>query len=76
MRPLIEWCHDYCRRKLTADGVDASDTDELEGRFPTGEANLCTSTLYYDALLSAVPLGRELGVRPAVTARYAAEAGA
>ena len=74
--PLIEWCLEYCRRKLTADGVVASDTDELEGRFPTGEANLCTSTLYYDALLSAVPLGRELGVMPAVTARYAAEAGA
>ena len=74
--PLIEWCLEYCRRKLTADGVVASDTDELEGRFPTGEANLCTSTLYYDALLSAVPLGRELGVRPTVTARYAAEAGA
>ncbi|WP_302588654.1 hypothetical protein [Alistipes senegalensis] len=74
--PLIEWCLEYCRRKLTADGVVASDTDELEGRFPTGEANLCTSTLYYDALLSAIPLGRELGVRPAVTARYAAEAGA
>ena len=73
--PLIEWCLEYCRRKLTADGVVASDTDELEGRFPTGEANLCTSTLYYDALLSAVPLGRELGVMPAVTARYAAEAG-
>ena len=74
--PLIDWCLEYCRRKLTADGVVASDTDELEGRFPTGEANLCTSTLYYDALLSAVPLGRELGVMPAVTARYAAEAGA
>ena len=74
--PLIEWCLEYCRRKLTADGVVASDTDELEGRFPTGEANLCTSTLYYAALLSAVPPGRELGVLPAVTARYAAEAGA
>lgn len=72
--PLIEWCLEYCRRKLTADGVVASDTDELEGRFPTGDANLCTSTLYYDALLSAVPLGRELGVKPAVTARYAAQA--
>ncbi len=74
--PLIEWCLEYCRRRLTADGVVASDTDELEGRFPTGEANLCTSTLYYDALLSAVQLGRELGVKSAVTARYAAEAGA
>lgn len=58
--PLIEWCLEYCRRKLTADGVVASDSDELEGRFPAGEANLCTSSLYYDALLSASMLGREL----------------
>lgn len=35
------------------------------GRFPTGDANPCTSTLYYDALLSAVSLGRELGVESA-----------
>ena len=74
--PLVEWCLEYCRRQLTADGVVASDTDELEGRFPTGDANLCTSTLYYDALLSAVSLGRELGVESAQTARYAAQAGA
>ena len=72
--PLVEWCLEYCRRQLTADGVVASDTDELEGRFPTGDANLCTSTLYYDALLSAVSLGRELGVESAQTARYAAQA--
>lgn len=71
--PLVEWCLEYCRRQLTADGVVASDTDELEGRF-TGDANLCTSTLYYDALLSAVSLGRELGVESAQTARYAAQA--
>lgn len=72
--PLIAWCLEYCNRKLTPDGVVASDTDELEGRFPAGEANLCTSTLYYDALLSAVPLGRELGVSRTQTARYAAQA--
>ena len=59
--PLVEWCLEYCRRKLTPEGVVASDTDELEGRFPAGEANLCTSTLYYDALQSAVRLGQELG---------------
>ena len=58
--PLIEWCLEYCRRKLTAEGVVASDSDELEGRFPAGDANLCTSSLYYDALLSASMLGREL----------------
>lgn len=59
--PLIEWCLEFSRRKLTADGVVASDSDELENRFPAGDANLCTSSLYYDALLSAVYLGKELG---------------
>lgn len=72
--PLIEWSLEYCRRRLTPTGVVASDTDELEGRFPAGDANLCTSTLYYDALLSAVHLGRELGLKTAQTKRYAREA--
>lgn len=58
---LIEWCLEYCRRHLTKDGVVASDTDELENRFPSGDANLCTSSLYYDALLSASYLAAELG---------------
>lgn len=59
--PLISWCLEYCHRQLTADGVVRSDTDELEGRFPAGDANLCTSTLYYDALISAAHLCRDLG---------------
>lgn len=59
--PLITWCLEYCRRKLNDDGVVASDSDELEGRFPAGTANLCTSSLYYDALLSASYLAKELG---------------
>ena len=59
--PLVEWCLEYCRRNLTPEGVVASDTDELEGRFPAGKANLCTSALYYDALLSTIRLGQELG---------------
>ncbi len=59
--PLIEWCLEYCRRKLNEQGVVASDSDELEGRFPSGDANLCTSSLYYDALLSASYLCKELG---------------
>lgn len=58
--PLIEWCLEYCRRNLNEQGVVASDTDELEGRFPAGKANLCTSSLYYDALRSAVYLGKDL----------------
>lgn len=60
--PLIEWCLEYCHRKLTPSGVVASDSDELENRFPAGDANLCTSSLYYDALLSSTLLGKELGI--------------
>ena len=58
--PLIEWCLEYCRRNLNDKGVVASDADELEGRFPAGKANLCTSSLYYDALRSASYLGKDL----------------
>ncbi|MEO6289694.1 MAG: hypothetical protein ABIO76_07235, partial [Ginsengibacter sp.] len=59
--PLIEWCLEYCHRKLNKEGVVISDSDELEGRFPAGKANLSTSSLYYDALNSAVYLGEALG---------------
>jgi hypothetical protein len=59
--PLIEWCLEYLKRKLNSSGVVSSNSDELEGRFPSGTANLNTSSLYYDALLSAVMLGKELG---------------
>ena len=59
--PLIEWCLEYCRRQLNDAGVVKSDSDELENRFPSGDANLCTSTLYYDALISAAYLADELG---------------
>lgn len=68
--PLIEWCLEYCHRKLNQEGVVASDADELEGRFPAGDANLCTSSLYYDALLSAAYLAEELGKGKAVAKMY------
>jgi hypothetical protein len=67
---LIEWCLEYCRRQINDKGVVKSDRDELEGRFPAGDANLCTSTLYYDALISAAHLGRELGKSPKLIADY------
>ncbi|MEN8251310.1 MAG: glycosyl hydrolase family 65 protein [Bacteroidota bacterium] len=60
--PLIEWCLEYSRRKINDKGIVESDSDELEGRFPAGDANLNTSSLYYDALVSASLLGAELGV--------------
>lgn len=72
--PLIEWCLEYCKRKRNTAGVVESDTDELEGRFPAGDANLCTSSLYYDALCSAVFLGKELGISSRQLALYRKEA--
>jgi hypothetical protein len=72
--PLITWCLEYCKRQVTADGVVASDSDELENRFPSGKANLCTSSLYYDALLSAAALAKELGQPSAVSADFTARA--
>jgi hypothetical protein len=72
--PLIEWCLEYCHRKLNADGIVTSDSDELEGRLPAGKANLNTSSLYYDALNSAVYLGKALGKNDAQLKTYKAEA--
>lgn len=72
--PLIEWCLEYCHRKVNTDGVVASDSDELEGRFPAGDANLCTSSLYYDALNSAVYLGKELKKEGKLLKQYACQA--
>lgn len=59
--PLIEWCLEYLKRNINEDGVVSSNSDELEGRFPAGNANLNTSSLYYDALRSASYLGKLLG---------------
>ena len=72
--PLIEWCLEYCDRKLNHAGVVMSDTDELEGRFEAGDANLCTSSLYYDALLSAASLSKELGLPSSVAKAYRSKA--
>ncbi len=61
--PLVRFSLKYCHGKLNDRGVVASDSDELENRFPSGDANLCTSTLYYDALLSASYIAEQLGER-------------
>jgi hypothetical protein len=74
--PLIAWCLEYSRRQTDANGVIASDSDELENRFPSGKANLCTSTLHYDALRSAALLGRDLAKPAGQLAAYTAEADA
>jgi hypothetical protein len=72
--PLIEWCLEYLKRKVNGQGVVASNSDELEGRFPAGQANLHTSVLYYDALKSAAMLGRQLNVPKEQTTHYDQEA--
>jgi len=72
--PLIEYCLEFSRRKVNSEGVVDSDSDELEGRFPAGSANLCTSSLYYDALLSASMLCKDLGMPRQVSDRYLKQA--
>ena len=72
--PLITWCLEYNKRKLNKDGVVESDSDELEGRFPAGKANLATSSLYYDALLSAARLGKDIGISKKQTSEYEQQA--
>ncbi|MGN0789724.1 MAG: glycosyl hydrolase family 65 protein [Christensenellales bacterium] len=60
----IDKCLEYTLSQITDDGVVRSDSDELENRLESGNANLCTSTLAYDALISASYLHKELGNRP------------
>ena len=59
--PGIKWTLEYCRRKVNEKGVVASDSDELEGRLPHGDANLNTSALYYGGLTLGANLAAELG---------------
>ncbi|QSX41410.1 hypothetical protein [Shewanella cyperi] len=60
--PLIQWCLEYNRRQLTPEGIVASDSDELEGRFPSGDANLSTNMLAYGGLMAAGHLYDSLGL--------------
>ena len=72
--PLIEWCLEYCHRRINQNGVVASEGDELEHRLPSGDANLCTSSLYYDALISSAYLAEELGRGKQEAATYRKQA--
>ena len=72
--PFIKWCLEYTRRQLNDAGVPRSDRDELEGRFPAGEANLCTATLYYDGLVSAAYLAPLVGEPKSVANVYRKQA--
>ncbi len=59
--PAIQWCAEYCRRKINENGVVASDSDELENRFSSGDANLCTSVLACGGYSAAADLMAEYG---------------
>lgn len=72
--PLIGWCLEYLRRKRNGEGVITSDSDELEGRFPSGKINLSTNVLAYGGFLYAGRLASSLGERDAA-AKLEDEAG-
>ena len=59
--PLIKWCFEYLERKKTTEGVIASNSDELEGRFPSGKVNLSTNCLAYAGYMDAAKLAGLLG---------------
>ncbi len=59
--PSIRWCAEYCRRRTNEKGVIESDRDELEGRFPAGDANLSTASLALAGYRYAAKLEFEIG---------------
>jgi hypothetical protein len=64
MWPLIEFSAKSVNLHLTSDGIIASETDEMEGRYPTGDANLSTSSLAYSGYRQAARLAHDMGKRP------------
>ena len=68
--PAIKWSLEYCERKMTKEGVVASNTDEMEGRVPTGNANLSTSVLAYGGFVNAVLLARSLNEPQCIIDHY------
>ena len=61
MWPLIEFSAESVLQHTTTDGIIASRTDEMEGRYPTGKANLSTSSLAYGGYRQAARLANALG---------------
>ena len=58
--PLIEFSAASVLKHTTAEGIVASQTDEMEDRYPTGTANLSTSALAYGGYRQAAHLARAL----------------
>ncbi|MBE0370157.1 hypothetical protein [Pseudoalteromonas aurantia] len=61
LTPLIDWCLEYSFKQMNSEGVIGSDSDELEGRFKTGQYNLSTNMLTYGALKTTSNLHDQLG---------------
>jgi len=61
MWPLIEFSAQSVNSHLNSEGVIASRTDEMEGRYPTGKANLSTSSLAYSGYRQAARLAHDMG---------------
>lgn len=59
--PALEAACTYVMSKMNSDNVIESDSDELENRFESGNANLSTAVISYDAFLSMSYLEKELG---------------
>ena len=60
----IKWCAEYNLRRMDNDihrGLIPSDSDELEGRLPTGRINLSTNMLALGGFKTAASLADELG---------------
>lgn len=57
----LVWCLDFALSRKTQDGIIASDSDELENRFESGNANLFTSCITYDALGNCAVLAEIIG---------------
>jgi len=59
--PLVQFSGQSVQTHKTADGIIASRTDEMEGRYRTGSANLSTSALAYGGYCNAARLAKALG---------------
>lgn len=59
-KPLV-WCAQYCIQNTTGEGVIRSDSDELEGRFSSGNTNLSTSSLTLGGFRMIAKLARAIG---------------
>lgn len=60
--PVLEMRLEELLSKKNEHGVISSDSDELENRLPSGKANLFTSSLAYDALMSSHYMTQALDV--------------